>query len=138
MTLLSQVQKLQQVQFQRKKRAELFQRYLLIFREVAQCDWLFTIVYHPLFGQNHKQAINFKHTYTRGDDHRHLAGPIEVPVYVMLVEHYEKETGSTSSEKDAGCISPSKGVDSLLVKVLNRLPQSTCESQDLYVALSNQ
>lgn len=47
------------------------------------------IVYHPLFGQNHKQAINFKHTYTRGDDHRHLAGPIEVPVYVMLVEHIE-------------------------------------------------
>lgn len=59
----------------------------------------FTIVYHPLLGQNHKQSINFKHSHPRCDDHRHLARPIKVAVYVMLVKHQKKELGNTLKEQ---------------------------------------
>lgn len=54
------------------------------------CTVTLTVVNHTLFGENHKQAVDFKHPHPRCDDHWHLAGAVKVTVDVVLVKHCER------------------------------------------------
>lgn len=54
------------------------------------CTVTLTVVNHTLFGENHKQAVDFKYPHPWCDDHWHLAGAVKVTVDVVLVKHCER------------------------------------------------
>lgn len=49
-----------------------------------------TIINHPLFGQDHEEAVHFKDTHPRRDHHRHLPSSVKVSVDVVLVKHLKE------------------------------------------------